>query len=183
MEWWSHFWSGMWEGFILPDGAPLGRSAMKAVMAALLGGVLGFEREHAGKSAGMRTHMLVSLAAAFFVMTCHYSGMQTSDLSRVVQGVATGIGFIGAGAILKGDEKNGGHVRGLTTAAGLYLATAVGVAIGLGGLIPAILVTLLGLLILTTMPKLERAVARVVKGTPPEPPQPPATPDRGPKSA
>jgi putative Mg2+ transporter-C (MgtC) family protein len=165
MEWWSRFWGGLNEALSLVDGAEFAHFLVRIVVAAFLGGVIGFEREESGKSAGMRTHMLVSLAAAFFVLGCQQAGMANADLSRVVQGVATGVGFLGAGAILKQDDT--GRVRGLTTAAGVYLATAVGIAAGLGRLFQALLVTLLALIILHTAPHLERQLFRFFGKQPP----------------
>jgi putative Mg2+ transporter-C (MgtC) family protein len=87
--------------FHVPDAAQLVRVLVRVVVAVLIGGVLGAERESAGKPAGLRTHRLVSLGAALFVLFPSEAEMTTADLSRVIQGVATGIGFIGAGAILK----------------------------------------------------------------------------------
>lgn len=81
-----------------------------------VGGVPGAERESAGKPAGLRTHRLVSLGAALFVLFPSEAGMTTADLSRVIHGVATGMGFIGAGAILKRMDSE--EIQGLTTAAG-----------------------------------------------------------------
>lgn len=116
--------------FQLPDGAQMLRVLVRVFVAAALGGVLGFERERAGKAAGLRTHMLVSMGCALFVLFPAESGMATGDLSRVIQGVATGIGFIGAGTILKRPDTT--EVHGLTTAAGVWLTAAVGAAVGAG---------------------------------------------------
>jgi putative Mg2+ transporter-C (MgtC) family protein len=102
----------------------------RLVMAAGLGGLLGYERRRHGKAAGLRTHMLVSLGAALFIQASVQAGAPAADLTRVVQGIATGIGFVGAGAILKLGEP--AQVRGLTTAAGVWLTAAVGTAVGLG---------------------------------------------------
>jgi putative Mg2+ transporter-C (MgtC) family protein len=118
--------------FQLPDMARLGHVLARVVVAALLGGLLGAERERAGKAAGLRTHMLVALGAALFVLFPAEAGMSTSDLSRVVQGVATGIGFIGAGTILKRAESD--EIQGLTTAASIWLTAAIGMAVGAGQL-------------------------------------------------
>jgi len=96
----------------------------------LLGAIIGFQRERAGKSAGLRTHMLVAMGSALFVLGGSAAGMAMSDLSRVIQGLATGIGFIGAGAILKRREEP--KIEGLTTAAGIWMTAAAGVAAGLG---------------------------------------------------
>jgi putative Mg2+ transporter-C (MgtC) family protein len=114
----------------LPDGAQAARVFLRLLIAALLAAVIGYEREASGKSAGLRTHMLVSLASAVFVLAPLEAGMSLSDLSRVIQGVAAGIGFIGAGAILKGHSES--EIYGLTTAAGLWMTAAAGMAVGVG---------------------------------------------------
>ncbi len=84
--------------------------------------------------------------------------MKVEDLSRVMQGIITGVGFLGAGTILKGDSLQ--DVKGLTTAAGIWLTAAIGVAAGLGHESTAVLTTVLALAILRLMPRLERHVAR-----------------------
>jgi putative Mg2+ transporter-C (MgtC) family protein len=118
--------------FTVPDTAQMLRVLTRICVAAILGGVLGAERQHAGKAAGLRTHMLVAMGCALFVLFPAEAGMATADLSRVIQGVATGIGFIGAGTILKRPDAS--EVLGLTTAAGLWLTAAVGAAVGAGQL-------------------------------------------------
>lgn len=118
--------------FHIPDGPQLIRVLVRVAVAAALGGLLGAERERAGKAAGLRTHMLVALGAALFVLFPAEAGMSTGDLSRVVQGVATGIGFIGAGTILKRAESD--EIQGLTTAASVWLTAAIGMAVGAGQL-------------------------------------------------
>jgi putative Mg2+ transporter-C (MgtC) family protein len=112
------------------------RIAVRLLVAALLGGVLGYDRQRLGKSAGLRTHMLVALGAAFIVLIPERDGMTSADLSRVIQGLITGIGFIGAGSILKETEQH--RIKGLTTAAGLWFSAAVGMAAGLGREVTAI---------------------------------------------
>ena len=109
----------------VPDAAQATRIVVRLGMAALLGGLLGYEREHAGKAAGVRTHMLVAMGAALLVLTAEQAGVQPADNSRVLQGIIAGIGFLGAGTILKGDAES--QVRGLTTAAGIWLTAAIGV--------------------------------------------------------
>lgn len=125
---------------------------IRLLMAALLGGILGFEREHRGKAAGIKTHMLVAVGSALFVLIPQQAGLSEAELSRVVQGIIAGIGFLGAGAILKkgADEKD---LKGLTTAAGIWLTSAIGVAAGLGRESSAILCTLLALIILLIVPR------------------------------
>ena len=118
--------------FHLPDVNQLARVLVRVVVAAALGGFLGAERERAGKAAGLRTHMLVALGAALFVLFPAEAGMNIGDLSRVIQGVATGIGFIGAGTILKRADNE--EIQGLTTAASIWLTAAIGMAVGAGRL-------------------------------------------------
>lgn len=96
----------------------------------------------------------MALAAAFFVIIPQQAGMSQTDLSRVLQGLAAGVGFLGAGAIIKQNEQ--GQVLGLTTAAGLYVTTAIGVAAGMGREVTAILGTMLGITVLTVLPNAEQ---------------------------
>lgn len=137
------------------------RVGVRLVLAVLLGGVLGYERESHGKAAGLRTHMLVSLGAALFVIGADPTGTFNDSISRVIQGVVAGIGFLGAGTIIKSESLS--NIRGLTTAAGLWLTAAMGVAIGLGQEVVAIMTTLLALIILQLLPLvLERKTAEKV---------------------
>ncbi|WP_418315558.1 MgtC/SapB family protein [Piscinibacter sakaiensis] len=139
----------------LPDAGEVARIVIRLLTAALLGGLLGFNREKHNKSAGLRTHMLVALGAATFVMVPQLAGMEIADLSRVIQGVIAGIGFIGAGTILKHhDEK---EVFGLTTAAGIWMTAAIGMACGMGREVTAIISTLLAWAVLGVMHKLFEA--------------------------
>jgi putative Mg2+ transporter-C (MgtC) family protein len=117
-------------GFDAPDAVELARAALKLTLAAVLGGAMGWERELKGKAAGLRTHMLVAVGAALFVMAPLEAGVAPGDLTRVIQGVAAGIGFVGAGAILKMSDQ--GYVVGVTTAAGIWMTAAIGVAVGMG---------------------------------------------------
>src|SRR4051794_33486304 len=87
--------------FSIPDGGQMLQVVARVLVAAVLGGAIGFQRQRAGKSAGLRTHMLVSMGCAIFVLSSREGGMPLVDASRVIQGVATGIGFIGAGTIVK----------------------------------------------------------------------------------
>lgn len=121
-------WHELTNGF--PDRERLMIVLVRVFAAVLLGAVVGVERERAGKPAGLRTHMLVSLGTALVVIACTDAGMSLDGLSRVIQGVVTGIGFIGAGTILKLNEQR--EIQGLTTAAGLWMTAAIGVAVGLG---------------------------------------------------
>jgi putative Mg2+ transporter-C (MgtC) family protein len=119
---------------------------LRVFAAVLLGAVVGIERERAGKPAGLRTHMLVSLGTAVLVIACQDSGMSLDGQSRVIQGIVTGIGFVGAGTILKLNEQR--EIQGLTTAAGLWMTAAIGVAVGLGILGVAVIGTLITVLVL-----------------------------------
>lgn len=138
----------------LNDVAELTRVSVRLIIAAILGGLLGFEREQRGKSAGIKTHMLVCIGAALFVLIPQQAGLVSeADLSRVMQGIISGIGFLGAGAILKkGDDEK--DLKGLTTAAGIWLTAAIGVAAGLGRESSAILCTVLALMVLIIIPKI-----------------------------
>src|SRR5690606_28006610 len=128
------------------------RIVLRLALAALFGGLLGFEREHQGKAAGIRTHMLVAVGSALFVMAPSLSGSEEDAMSRVIQGIVAGVGFLCAGTILKSD--NDRDVKGLTTAAGVWLTAAIGIATGLGSALLALLGTLLGLFILNIVPRL-----------------------------
>src|SRR5258706_2353913 len=116
----------------LHDSRQLARVIIRLVAAALLGAIVGIQRQTTRKPAGLRTHMLVSLATAGFVISCSGAGMSLDSVSRVIQGIVTGIGFIGAGSILKLSEKH--EISGLTTAASIWMTAAIGVSVGLGSL-------------------------------------------------
>jgi putative Mg2+ transporter-C (MgtC) family protein len=136
----------------VPDAAQITRILVRLLLAALLGGLLGYERERHGKAAGVRTHMLVAMGAALFVLVPQQAGMAVADLSRVMQGIVAGIGFLGAGAIIK--HRSEEDVQGLTTAAGVWMTAAIGVACGLGRESTAVLSALLALVVLGLVPKL-----------------------------
>jgi putative Mg2+ transporter-C (MgtC) family protein len=138
----------------VPNIEGVTKVVFRLLLAAILGGVLGYDREVKGKAAGFRTHMLVAVGAAFFVLVPSLNGMSSDGISRVLQGLVAGIGFLGAGAIIKSDNES--NVRGLTTAAGLWLTAAIGVAAGLGRDVTALLGTGVALLILAVVPRLER---------------------------
>ena len=108
------------------------RVVVRLGAAMLVGAVAGINRERVGKAAGLRTHMLVALGSAAFVLAAELGGMPPPDLSRVIQGVAAGIGFLGGGAILKSAEDR--EIRGLTTAAGIWMTAGAGIAVGMGEL-------------------------------------------------
>ena len=137
---WQELTNGM------PDFRNFATVMIRLIAAAVLGGLVGIQREKAGKPAGLRTHIIVGVGTALVVVACSRGGMDSAGLSRVIQGIVTGIGFIGTGSILKVEGER--DIRGLTTAAGLWLTAAVGVAAGLGTIGIAIIGTALGLSIL-----------------------------------
>src|ERR1044071_3724099 len=142
----------------LPDRTRLGIVVIRVIAALLLGGFLGIERERSGKPAGFRTHILVCLATAVVVLACTEVKMSVDGLSRVIQGIVTGIGFVGAGSILKLSEQQ--KIKGLTTAAGLWMTAIIGIAVGLGALGLAVIGTLLTLLVLGLEHVLDSRIAR-----------------------
>lgn len=127
---------------------------LRLALAVTLGAVIGYERELRGKDAGLRTHILVSLGAAIFILVPVTSGMQPADVSRVMQGVIAGIGFLGAGAILKQEKDQ--EVKGLTTAASIWVAAAVGLSAGYGREATAVASTLVALFVLAVLGRLDK---------------------------
>ncbi len=102
---------------------------LRLLLAAALGAVVGYQRERAGKQAGLRTHILISSGAALIALVSIYGFGSASDPARVAAGVVVGIGFLGAGVIL---HREGGIVAGLTTAATLWVLSGIGLAAGVG---------------------------------------------------
>lgn len=141
------FWQELTYG--MPNGEQLTRVMIRLFAATLFGALIGIERERAGKPAGFRTHILIAVGTALFVIACSGAGLSVEGLSRVIQGIVTGIGFLGAGSILKlNDERN---IQGLTTAAGIWMTAAIGVTVGLGSLGLALIGTFLALIILAVI--------------------------------
>ena len=124
-------------------------AVVRLAVSVVLGGLIGFEREAEGKPAGMRTHMLVCLGATLFMLISiespdFFPGAKTVDPGRIAAQVVTGVGFLGAGTILRA----GGTVRGLTTAASIWAVAAIGLAVGVGYYVTACVATGLALLVL-----------------------------------
>lgn len=142
----------------LADPTGLTRGVLRLMIAVALGAVVGYERETRGSTAGLRTHMLVALGVALIVVTAQQSGMEPTDMSRVLQGVLAGIGFLGAGAIIKQSDRD--QVRGLTTAASIWATAAIAAAAGLGHAPLAVLATILAYVILEVLLRLERRIGR-----------------------
>ena len=126
---------------------------LRVLLAALLGGAIGFDREIRQKPAGMRTHMLVAVGSALFyaagvLILGEATGTQsTGDVLRVPAAIVTGVGFLGAGAILRAGDR----VTGLTTAAGIWVVAAIGLLAGAGFVILAVGGTVLVLLIVNIL--------------------------------
>ncbi len=137
-----------------PDFVILGR----LVVAALLAGVLGWERERAGKSAGLRTHMLVGIAAALYTGLAEVASVELgagrSDPVRAIQAVAMGIGFLGGGIIFVNRNE---RVQGLTTAASIWATAAMGIAAGLAHFRLAAGVTVLLAVVLHVLERFDRS--------------------------
>jgi putative Mg2+ transporter-C (MgtC) family protein len=142
----------------LGDPEQLIRVALRLLIAVLLGAVLGYEREKRGSTAGLRTHMLVALGVALAVVASEQAGIARSDMSRVLQGLLAGIGFLGAGAIIKQSDKE--QVKGLTTAASIWATAAIAIAAGLGKEVTAMMATVLAVVILSVLLRMERRMAR-----------------------
>ena len=152
---WQEIWITVLSEFSdTPDATQITRITLRLLVAAALGGLLGYEREKQGKSAGVRTHMLVAIGAALFVLIPQQAGASTADLTRVLQGLIAGVGFLGAGAIILGTKQV--ETQGLTTAAGIWVTAAIGVAAGMGRESTAVLSTLVALFVLSVVPWIVR---------------------------
>jgi putative Mg2+ transporter-C (MgtC) family protein len=140
----------------LPDAREAVRIVIRLLAALAAGAIIGLQRERSGKAAGLRTHMLVSMGTALFVIAGVGVDMEQDALSRIVQGLVTGIGFLGAGAILKLESEQ--RIKGLTTAAGIWMTAALGVAIGLGQLGAAAVGVLFAWIVLAVLIRLEKSI-------------------------
>lgn len=129
--------------------------ALRVVVAAVLGGIIGFEREKENKPAGLRTHILVSMGCALFMLVSIYSPLLTesfaSDPTRIAAQIVTGIGFLGAGSIIRAR----GSVYGLTTAASIWTVAAIGMAVGSGFYGGAFIGTVLAWIVLSALDRWE----------------------------
>jgi len=120
--------------------SPLLEMTLRFLLAVALGAGIGFQRERAGKTAGLRTHILVSSGAAIFTLASIYGFSGTVvDISRVAAGVVVGVGFIGAGVIFRGRQEE--EVAGLTTAATIWVTAAIGLAAGAGMYLISVIAT------------------------------------------
>lgn len=150
---WLEIWTTVQQEFSdIGNAEDLTRICLRLTVALALGALLGYERESVGAAAGLRTHMLVALGAALFMVIPHQAGMRIEDVSRVMQGVIAGIGFLGAGAIMKLKDES---IKGLTTAAGIWLTAAVGMAAGMGLEATAVVSAVFGWIVLFLLRKLQ----------------------------
>lgn len=144
---------------ILTDDITLASSAYKLILSMLLGCAVGYERKRKGQMAGVRTFSLIAMGATLAMIISiylpqEYLGLKNGDPGRIAAQVVSGIGFLGAGAIIQMK----GSVRGLTTAAGIWIIATIGMAVGCGLYLIAVVATLLVLFILTLLEQLEHRV-------------------------
>jgi putative Mg2+ transporter-C (MgtC) family protein len=149
-----------WQNLIgtVPDGPETLRVGLRLLTALFVGACVGLQRQITHHSAGFRTHILVALGSALLVISGSQSGMNSGDLSRIIQGIVTGIGFLGGGAILKLTAEQ--EIRGLTTAAGIWMTAATSIAAGLGRIITALIALALTLIVLGVLIKVEKRFAK-----------------------
>lgn len=138
----------------LGDPREVGRSFLRLTVALLCGAIIGYQRERVGKAAGLRTHILVATGTCLAVVAAIEADMNDDALSRIVQGLLTGVGFLGAGTILKRHHE--ASIRGLTTAAGIWMTSAIGVCAALGRFGTAFVATVLAWCVLSVLNRLEK---------------------------
>jgi putative Mg2+ transporter-C (MgtC) family protein len=151
-----------WVSWLLVDHADQIEITMRLIVATIAGMVVGINRDIHNKPIGMRTLALVSLGSAIVILSGSvYEGLHFGQdaVSRVVQGILTGLGFLGAGSILRG--KDGTEVQGLTTAATVWIAAGLGITAGLGAWFITIAATIMTLLLLTYGTRLEVRLIRI----------------------
>jgi putative Mg2+ transporter-C (MgtC) family protein len=137
----------------LPDVRHLVRAGWRLLVALLAGAIIGYQREQVGKAAGLRTHLLIAMGTSLFVICAIEYGMDQDALSRVIQGIVTGIGFLGTAAIIKREQQD--EVHGITTAAGIWITAAVSIAIGMGQIVVGLVATALAWVVLALLYRLE----------------------------
>ena len=128
---------------------------IRVTVAAVLSSLIGFERERQGHSAGLRTHMLVGLGAALFT-TLSLFAFEEGDPGRVAAQIVTGVGFLGAGTIIQRRERHTPH--GLTTAAGIWAVSAIGMACGVGAYVLGVFSTFLILFVLVILARISKQI-------------------------
>lgn len=142
----------------IPNTAQFVRVTIRLSAALLLAGVVGWQRERTGHAAGLRTHLLVALGSALFTLIPLEAGASMGETTRVIQGIAAGIGFLGGGVILKEDASV--RIHGLTTAASIWLTAAIGIAAGLGHVGAAAVGVLLAWFVLAVLEPFEQRYRR-----------------------
>jgi putative Mg2+ transporter-C (MgtC) family protein len=140
----------------------LSEAFLRLALAAALGGAIGLEREYRHKPAGLRTNMLIALGSALFSILSVEVGAAAGSPDRIAAQVVTGIGFLGAGAILRSGE----NVHGLTTAATIWVNAAIGMAAGLGSYTVATVAAAITLVVLAVLPAMENMVEKRRGGRP-----------------
>ncbi len=153
----------------IPDLADLLRIFVRLSVALIIGAAIGLQRSITHRPAGVRTHMLVALGTALLLVTASDAGLSNSDLSRIVQGIITGIGFLGGGAILKLTQEH--EIHGLTSAAGIWLTAGASAAAGLGQITAALIGLVMGLVVLRVVGHAEKQHAQARPGKDAEEPQ------------
>ncbi len=134
-------------------------TALRLAIAFILGGIIGLEREKKGARAGLRTHILVCMGSSLIMLTSLYvfeiyEGRGVVDPARIAAGVVTGIGFLGAGTIIRSSER----IKGLTTAASVWISAAIGLAVGCGYISAAIITTAIVYFSLSILKRIEKEV-------------------------
>jgi putative Mg2+ transporter-C (MgtC) family protein len=142
-------------GATMPDGPQLIRVMLRLLAALAVGALIGFQRERMVKAAGLRTHMLVAMGTALFVICAVEAQMGPDAVSRVLQGLITGIGFLGAGVVMKIQEAK--EIRGLTTAAGVWMTAAASATVGLGQIGVGLIAAVMAWVVLAILYKFEPA--------------------------
>jgi putative Mg2+ transporter-C (MgtC) family protein len=142
-------------GATMPDVPQLIRVMLRLLAALAVGALIGFQRERMGKAAGLRTHMLVAMGTALFVICAVEAQMGPDAVSRVLQGLITGIGFLGAGVVMKIQEAK--EIRGLTTAAGVWMTAAASATVGLGQIGVGLIAAVMAWVVLAILYKFEPA--------------------------
>ncbi len=132
-------------------------TVIAVLVAALVGGLIGIEREYRDKSAGFRTMILISVGSCLFTIFSEVMGGPDDEVSRIAASIVIGVGFLGAGVIVK----DGPTIRGLTTAASIWLVASLGMGAGIGEYPLVLIVTLLALIILLILPPFERWLDRL----------------------
>jgi putative Mg2+ transporter-C (MgtC) family protein len=160
---------------IIPSAHQLARITLRLVAALAIGTMIGLQRELTHKPAGLRTHMLVALGTAMFVIGGAEAGMELDSLSKIMQGLATGIGFLGGGAILKLTTER--EIHGLTTAAGIWMTAAASTVAALGQIAVAMIGTLFGLMVLIVFHSIEKQLGHRAKKDSENKPHPESNPN------